>query len=522
MRLKRNKPLFVQLHVKDNTMNIATTYTRTCIGLDAHLVRVETHISPGLPAFSIVGLAQTAVKESKDRVRSALLNSLYELPARKITINLAPAALPKVGSGFDLAIAIGILVASKQINPTDIESYEWLAELGLNGEIHPVNGVLAAVIANQKTERKLVLAQGCHQETVITESKNLLFADSLLSVTGYLSQKTTLPKLNNTTPKTVHKRQPCLSDIHGQENGKRALIIAAAGKHSLLFSGPPGCGKTMLASRLSTILPPLAKSKAVETASIYSLKGPLSYSHNWSIPPFRAPHHCASFTAITGGGNPIQPGELSLSHNGVLFLDELPEFERKIIEALREPLEEKKITIARAGQHLTFPADFQLIAALNPCPCGQLGNHQSYCQCTPAQIERYIKKLSGPFLDRVDLCIELQPLPKSLMFKPAELNHQHTSEKLQKIIMRAQEVQLTRQSKLNANLTTKETETLCKLQPDVQTYFERALSTLKLSMRSFHRVLRVARTIADLVNSQNIEQSHLGEALTYRSKLFKN
>ncbi|HEB29005.1 MAG TPA: ATP-dependent protease [Porticoccus sp.] len=495
-------------------MSLAIVYTRAKCGVDAPLVRVETHLSNGLPSLSIVGLPETAVKESKDRVRSAIINSHFEFPSRRITINLAPADLPKEGGRFDLPIALGILAASGQIPVESLQHYEFLGELGLTGELHSVQGTLPAAIKSTSAQRSLVVPPGNVQEACLCKEARIFSCTNLLQLSAHLHGREQLQPQHYKAPTQNTESYPNLNDVKGQQQAKRALEIAAAGNHNLLFCGPPGTGKTMLASRLPGILPPLTQDEMLEVASVFSISSQHK-QHDYFQRPFRNPHHTASAVALVGGGSIPRPGEISLANNGVLFLDELPEFQRQVLEVLREPLESGQIMISRARQQMVFPAKFQLVAAMNPCPCGYYGDLQRACRCTPDQLRRYHDKISGPLLDRIDLQVSVNRLPAGLLSQNS--NEEENSSTVRQRIIQCRQIQLSRHKKTNAQLNNKEIERYCNLQSKDQDLLEQAVTRLYLSPRAYHRILRVSRTIADLENCQSIESHHLTEAIGYRA-----
>ncbi|MDC9724952.1 MAG: YifB family Mg chelatase-like AAA ATPase [Gammaproteobacteria bacterium] len=494
-------------------MSIATVTSRAITGVDAPIVTIEVHISNGLPSLSIVGMLETAVKESKDRVRSALLNSQFNFPQQRITINLAPADLPKEGGRFDLPIALGILAASEQLPMSSLEDKEFIGELGLTGELRAVRGVLPTVLATSKVKKELVLPLENASESALIEEATSFGAGHLLDVCAHLVGQKQL-ELSDTSGALSEINYPDLEDVRGQAHARRALEIAAAGSHSLLFSGPPGTGKTMLASRLPSILAEMTESEAVETATVHSISAQGFKVEQWRQRPFRSPHHTASAVAMVGGGSNPRPGEISLSHNGVLFLDELPEFDRKVLEVLREPIESGKITISRAANQSEFPARFQLVTAMNPCPCGYLGEVR--CRCTEDQVRRYRAKVSGPLMDRIDMLLEVPPVAKS-MLRPAQNDEkEENSVTVRKRVLVARERQIKRAGKANYLLDNKELEVHCKLTESNYQLLEQAISRLGLSARAYHRILKVARTIADLAGSEHIQTAHLSEAIGYR------
>ncbi len=493
-------------------MSLALVHSRAQIGVEAPAVTVEAHLANGLPSLALVGLPETAVKESKDRVRSAILTSGFDFPARRITLNLAPADLPKDGGRFDLAIALGILAASGQLPGEPLAQLECLGELALSGALRPVQGVLPAALAARAAGRALLVPRTNAEEASLASGLTVYAADHLLEVAAHFSGQTPLAPYQAEGLLRQELPYPDLADVQGQLAAKRGLLIAAAGAHNLLFSGPPGTGKTLLASRLPGLLPPLGEQEALEVAAIRSVAGHGPLEH-WPQRPFRQPHHSASGPALVGGGSRPQPGEITLAHQGVLFLDELPEFDRKVLEVLREPLESGHIVIARARDKVRFPARFQLVAAMNPCPCGYLGDPSGRCRCTPDQIQRYRGKLSGPLLDRIDLHLTVAREATSLNAPRLE---GQSSAAVAGQVAAARAVQQARQGCANAFLDLAGLRQHCRLSAEDQQWLEKACERLALSLRAAHRLLKVARTLADLEQAPGITRAHLAEALQYR------
>ena len=490
-------------------MSFAIVISRAALGLQAPEIQVEVHLSQGLPALTIVGLPEAAVRESKDRVRSAIINSGFEFPNRRLTINLAPADLPKDGARLDLPIALGILAASGQLDANTLLNHEFVGELALNGELRAIPGVMAVARASNLAKRALLVPKDNGIEAARIPNVTVFAAQNLKQICAHLQQVERLPAVQH-EPNTQPLHVLDMADVKGQHRARRALEIAAAGGHSLLFSGSPGTGKTLLASRLPGILPPLTDDESLEVASVYSIA---NHDIQFGERPFRAPHHTASAAALVGGGSKPRPGEISLAHHGVLFLDELPEFDRKVLEVLRQPLESKEVVISRVARQITLPANFQLIAAMNPCPCGYAFDSSNRCKCTADMVSRYRGRLSGPLMDRIDLHIDVPALPTTdLQSKTSG----ETSADIRKRVIAARERQIKRQGVANAGLNPQLLDQFANLGESEQRIISMAQQRLNLSARAYHRVLRVARTIADLNNDEHITTGHLTEALSYR------
>jgi magnesium chelatase family protein len=499
-------------------MSLSIIKSRALLGMHSPEVTVEVHLANGLPSLTIVGLPDLEVRESKDRVRAALQNAGFEIPSRRITINLAPADLPKESGRFDLPIALGILAASKQLPAERLNSYEFAGELSLSGQLRPIRGALAMTVATLRGKRAFILPMANADEAALVAGAAVFPANTLLEVCAHFSSTegaAQLKRHHRNTESAFAPVYPDFCDVKGQITVKRQLEIAAAGGHSVLLVGPPGAGKTMLASRFVGLLPPLTEKEALESASVHSLSGKFNPTH-WRTRPFRSPHHSCSGVALVGGGNVPQPGEISLAHCGVLFLDELPEFNRNALEVLRQPMESGVITISRASRQSDFPARFQLIAAMNPCPCGYYGHASGKCMCTPENIMRYQSRISGPLLDRIDMQIEVAAVDPASMRQAAD---GESSAIIAARVARALTVQVDRQGKSNQHLTTHQIDRLCKLDTEAERWLCDSIAKLHWSGRAYHRVLRVARTIADLRHGSTLNIEDVKEAIQCRRAL---
>jgi magnesium chelatase family protein len=494
-------------------MSLTQLTTRAQEGVSAPEVSVEVHISNGLPAFTMVGLPEAAVREARDRVRSAIINSGFEFPSRRITVNLAPADLPKEGGRYDLSIALGILAASNQINASTLGGFDCYGELALSGECREVDGLLPALIASKQAQKKIIVPQGNQSEASLVRDVCIYSCASLTEVCASLNGGEALQLVESTDSFSPSNFEHDLDEVYGQHQARRALEIAACGGHHMIMMGPPGTGKSMLAQRLNTILPQMSENEAMSSASIRSISHKPINADNWLQRPFQSPHHTVSGVALVGGGSNPKPGEISLAHNGVLFLDELTEFDRKSIEVLREPLETGKIHISRAARQAEFPAEFQLIAAMNPCPRGC--DSIQTCACSLEQLNRYRNKLSAPLMDRIDIQIELPRLEHNEL-----INHQQTirenSHKVRERVIKTRTRQLQRQNCLNAKMTNKQIDLYCELEADTKQLLLTSIEKLKLTAPSYHKILRLTRTIADMANDADIKPQHLAEAIAYR------
>lgn len=495
-------------------MSFASVHSRALVGMDAPLVQVEVHASNGLPSLSMVGLPETAVKESRDRVRSALLNSGFELPPKRITINLAPADLPKSGSRFDLAIALAVLVATNQLPAQALAGHEFYGELGLNGELRRVDGLLPALIKAKAHAQIAIIPQAGLVEASLLTDAQVLGANHLLEVCQYLTQQA--PLLSPPQRQAAYLDYAVdLADVRGQTQAKRALEIAASGHHSLLMVGPPGAGKSMLAQRLVTLLPAMTEQEAIESAALRSIAGEPLVAERFFQRFLKEPHHSSSAAALIGGGQHPKPGALTLAHKNVLFMDELPEFKRDVLEALREPLESKKVNISRVKQQVTYPCDALFVAAFNPSPSGYFADDPR-CTDSPDQIARYQRKISGPILDRIDLHLQVPAVEVDQLTAPQDPQSETSAQVRERVIL-TRERQYIRQGCLNADLSVAQIDEVVRLQPVSQDFLKQGIARLNLSARSYHKILRLARTLADMANQPQVSNAHLAEALGYRS-----
>lgn len=493
----------------------ARIYSRACQGLEAVEVKVEVYITPGFPKISIVGLPKTVVKESGYRVRAAISQNGFTFPMRQIIVNLAPADVPKEGGCFDLPIALGVLVASRQLPADPLEGYEFISELSLSGSLLSVKGLIPTILAASKSKRKIIIPKANLTEAQLTQMPNIFYADHLMEVCNWVIGKQQLPEAKPTVIEQINRETIDMSDVRGQHHAARAMEICAAGRHHCLMLGAPGSGKTMLANRLRTILPPMTQEEALTSASIMSLSPQPSDIQNFYQRAFRAPHHTASSVALVGGGSTPQPGEISKAHNGILFLDELPEFQRKALDALREPLETGTVHISRAAYSVEFPSRFQLIAAMNPCPDGMDVDGHGRCPCDESKLNRYYARISAPMLDRFDMHVRV---PR-IKWGGDEKSHRacESSAVIAQRVNAAWQIQLKRQAKPNAYLGIAELEDICRLSKKDRQLLYTSIDRLNLSGRAMHRILRLSRTIADLEVQEDVSREHLLEAIGYRS-----